>query len=66
MGKRSRKMNHKHFYIVDTHNFGRCKCGETKQFPVEQKLKVNTNMITPPKYDPDSWLHAEVHIEERI
>jgi len=61
MGKR----NHKHFYIVDTHNFGRCKCGATKQFPgdwPEGKIKI----AELPKYDPDSWLRAVAHIEEEI
>lgn len=50
---------HKHFWILDKHSFGRCKCGATQQFPVEEIIKLN--MHRPPRYDPDSWLSASLH-----
>ena len=34
--------NHKHYWILDKNNFGRCRCGATKQFPIESKLKLST------------------------
>ena len=60
-------MNCKHRkWILDRNNLGVCvECGTTKQFPVEPIPKINFGEL--PKYDPDSWLNAEVHgLEERI
>ena len=38
--KRKTRFIHKHHYILDKNSFGRCKCGATKQFPVEKRLKL--------------------------
>ena len=66
-------MKHKHHYILDENSFGRCKCGATKQFPVEKKMKLRAseiltfqNLAADSRVNPDAWLHAEVHLEEKI
>jgi hypothetical protein len=63
---------HKHFYILNKNNFGKCKCGATKQFPVEKKLALRPsevltfeNLSRDSRVDPSSWLNAEIY-EEKI
>ena len=55
-------MSHKHFWVLDKNNFGRCKCGATKQFPAGPKLKLRPSEISAIEgldsiYSPDDWLH---------
>jgi len=59
---------HKHKYILDENNFGRCKCGETKQFPIEKKLELRPSEIIAMENlgsivncDPGSPLNASVY-----
>ena len=59
---------HKHFYILDENNFGRCKCGASKQFPVEKRQKLRASEVSAIEgiggeavYNPDSWLNATSH-----
>jgi len=61
-------MTHKHKYILDKNNFGRCKCGATKQFPVETIYKLRPSEVITMKNlssdsipDPDVWCYASVH-----
>ena len=61
-------MTHKHKYILDKNNFGRCECGDTKQFPVEkiQKLRPSEvitieNLSSDSISEPDAWCYASVH-----
>jgi len=59
---------HKHKYILDKNSFGICKCGTTKQFPVEkiQKLRPSEvvtieNLSSIVNRDPDLWCNASVY-----
>jgi hypothetical protein len=61
MSKRSQRM-HNHKWILDKNNFGKCQCGATKQFPVEE-IENGCKLATPPKYDPDSWLNASCDLK---
>ena len=66
-------MKHKHFWILDKNSFGKCKCGATKQFPVERRLTLRPSEIAALEgkcsevaYDPDaSWLNASAQDFER-
>jgi hypothetical protein len=65
--KRNSRQLHNHFWILDRNNFGRCKCGATKQFSIEQEGNIKLKSL--PKYDPSSWLRAGtvgVKIQEGI
>jgi hypothetical protein len=59
-GSMRKKKMHIHKWILDKNNFGKCKCGASKQFPVEEP-KGRTKLAMPPKYDPSAWLSAKVH-----
>lgn len=59
---------------LDENSKGTCvKCGATKQFPVEKKLILRPSeasamgsIAADSKVNTDSWLHAELHLEEKI
>jgi hypothetical protein len=65
-GSMRKKKMHKHKYILDKNNFGVCKCGASKQFPLEQIGRIKLDVATLPKYDPNSWLHARVQEFDKI
>jgi len=61
-------MTHKHRYILDKNSFGICKCGATRQFPVEKKLELRPSEIIAMENlgsivncDPGSPLNASVY-----
>ena len=62
-------MKHKHFWIIDKNNFGKCRdCPATKQFPRQPKLKLRASEVSAIEgigseagYDPDSWLNTTSH-----
>jgi len=66
---KKKEYQHKHHYILDENNFGKCKhCPATKQFPVEKKLELRPSEIIAMENlgsivncDPGSPLNASVY-----
>ena len=60
-------MTHKHFWILDKNNFGRCRdCPATKQFATEKKLELRPDersFIENIGYevDKDGWTYGKLH-----
>ena len=59
----TKKQLHKHFWILDKNSFGRCRCGATRQFFVEEKAELRRSEIATLNrlarlalHHPDSWI----------
>jgi hypothetical protein len=59
--------SHSHFWILDRNSFGVCKCGDERQFPVEEIPRLGRNDIQTLKgvarlalHSPDSWISGRL------
>lgn len=54
---------HAHFFKIDSNNFGRCKCGATRQFPRWKPHFDRKERTTIEKFEPD-YVPSGYHLME--